>query len=216
MAALTMTTTTLLPLTLSERAAAPDILRVPATFDEYLDIAQECEYNVEYVNGEILSMSQATLPHELLIGRLLTVFNILFDDNNELAVYSSNIKIHVAATGNSYNADVSIVQGEPNYLQLPGGNLSTVEILNPALVVEVLSKSTQAFDLGDKLEDYKLIPSLRQVLFVSQDQSWISSFMRSETPGVWLNTSGHALTDTIAVLDQSITLAEVYKKIKFA
>lgn len=210
-----MTTTALLPLTLAERSLAPDELRVPATFEEYLDFAGQCQYNVEYINGEIVSMSQASLPHESLVGRLTTIFNNLFDDDDTIGVFSSNIKIHVATTGNSYNADVSMVNGEPDYLRLPSGHLSTVEIKNPILVVEILSKSTQAFDLGDKLEDYKLIPSLQQVLFVSQEQPWISSYVRSETPGVWLNTSAHANTDTIQVLDKLINLGQVYKKMKF-
>ncbi|TAE33002.1 MAG: Uma2 family endonuclease [Cytophagales bacterium] len=210
-----MTTTALLPLTLAERSLASDELCVPATFEEYLDFAEQCQYNVEYINGEIVSMSQASLPHESLVGRLTTIFNNLFDDDDTVGVFSSNIKIHVSITGNSYNADVSIVNGEPDYLRLPSGYLSTSEIKNPILVVEILSKSTQAFDLGDKLEDYKLIPSLQQVLFVSQEQSWVSSYVRSETPGVWLNTSAHASTDTIHVLGKPINLGQVYKKMKF-
>ncbi|MBO0932914.1 Uma2 family endonuclease [Fibrella aquatilis] len=213
---MTTTAPALLPLTLAERALAPDVLHVKATFEEYLDFAEQCEYNVEYVNGEILSMSQASLPHESLVSRLSTIFNILFDEDDTIMVCASSIKIHVAATGDSFNADVSIIRGEPYYLRLPSGQLSTVEITNPILVVEILSKSTQAFDLSDKLEAYKQIPSLEQVLFVSQEQPWVSAFVRSETPGVWLNTSAHSLTDSIGVLTHDVSLAEVYKKMKFA
>lgn len=60
------TTTQLLPLTLAERSLEPDVLRVSASFAEYLDFAEQCEYNVEYINGEIISISQASLPHETL------------------------------------------------------------------------------------------------------------------------------------------------------
>lgn len=212
---MTTTAPALLPLTLTERALAPEVLRVKARFAEYLDFAEQCEYNVEYVNGEILSMSQATLPHEALVSRLSTIFNILFDDDEAIMVCASSIKIHLVATGDSFNADVSIVQGEPDYLRLPSGQLLTVEITNPILVVEILSKSTQAFDLSDKLEAYKQLPALRQVLFVSQEQPSVSSFVRSETPGMWLNTSAHALTDTIGVLNHEVALAQIYKKFKF-
>lgn len=204
------------PLTLAERGQAPDVLRAKATFAEYLDFAEQCPYNVEYIDGELVSMSQASLPHESLIARLIAIFINLFDDNDELTVASSNIKIHVAATGDSFNADVSIIRGEPDYLRLPSGRLSTVEVQNPELVVEVLSDSTMKFDLGDKLESYKQIPALRQVLFVSQEKPWVSSFVRSETPGVWLNTSAHALTERVPVLDTEVTLAAIYKKMKFA
>ncbi len=205
-----------LPLTLAERAQAPDSLRAKASFEEYLEFADQCPYNVEYVDGEIVSMSQATLPHESLVGRLITAFNNLFDDVEELTVFSSNIKIHVAATGDSFIADVSIVRGEPDYLRLPSGRLSTVEVQNPELVVEVLSNSTMAYDLGDKLESYKQVPSLRQVVFVSQHKPWVSSYVRAETPGVWLNQSFHALTDSVPVLDKDVSLASIYKKFKFS
>ncbi len=204
-----------LPLTLTERAQAPDVLRANASFEEYLDFAEQCPYNVEYSNGEIVSMSQATLPHETLIMRFGAIFNRLFDDIDELTVVGSNIKIHVAATGDSFNADVSIVRGEPDYLQLPSGRLSTVEVQNPELVVEVLSNSTMAYDLGDKLESYKQVPSLRQVLFVSQHKPWVSSYVRTETPDVWLNQSFHVLTDSVEVLDRTVPLADIYKKFKF-
>lgn len=212
---MTTTAPTLLPLTLAERSEAPDVLRVHATFEEYLDFAEQCPYNVEYVNGEIISMSQASLPHESLVIRIGYLLTALFEDREDLEIFGSNIKIHIAATGNSYNADVSVVQGEPNYLLLPSGNRSTVEIQNPLLVVEVLSKSTQAFDLGDKLEDYKLIPGLQQVLFVSQEQLWVSAYVRSDMPGVWLNTSAHAPHESIAVLNKSVLLEQIYKKMKF-
>jgi len=217
-----------LPLTLAERDQAPDILRVKATYGEYLDFAEVCPYNVEYfngeivslnevdsVNGEIISMGQASLPHESLVMRLGTIFNNLFDEDEAIQVFSSNIKIEVLATGDSFNADVSIVRGEPNYLRLPSGMLSTVSITNPEVVVEVLSNSTMAYDLGDKLESYKQVPDLKQILFVSQHKPWVISYRRTETPGVWLNTSFHALTESMQVLDKDVPLGSIYKKVKF-
>ena len=204
------------PLTLTERTLAPDELRAEITYDDYLDFAEVCPYNVEYFNGEIRSMSQASLPHESLVSRLNAILINLFDDDDQLEVFSSNIKIEVLATGDSFNADVSIVAGEPDYLLLRSGLLSTAAITNPVLVVEVLSKSTMAFDLGDKLESYKQIPALQQILLVGQDKPWVSSYVRADAPGLWLNTSFHALSDSVQVLSRSASLAAIYKKIKFA
>ncbi len=203
------------PLTLAERSLAPDVLRAKATFEEYLAFAEQCDYTVEYVNGEIISMGQASLLHESLVGRIITLFNNLLDAREDVDVFSSNIKIFIEATGDSVNADVSIVQGKPDYLRLPSGNLSTATVKNPIVVVEVLSDSTLAYDLGEKLELYKQVPSLQQILFVSQHKPWVISYLRSETPGVWLNTSAHALTENVPVLDKSTTLADIYRKITF-
>lgn len=205
-----------LPLTLAERNAMPDGIRVKASFAEYLALAEACEYNVEYIDGEIVPMSQVSLPHEALVIRIGHILTMLFEDQEEFSIFGSNIKVYIEATGDSVNADVTVVQGPPDYLRLPSGNLSTATVMNPILIVEVLSESTQAFDLGEKLELYKRIPSLQQVLFVSQQQPWVSAYARSETPGVWLNTSAHALTETISVLNHPILLAQVYKKTKFA
>jgi Uma2 family endonuclease len=204
------------PLTLADRALAPDILRAKVSYEAYLDFAEVAPYNIEYYNGELISMSQASLPHESLVSRFSTLFNNLFDDDDEIQVFGSNIKIEVMATGDSFNADVSIVRGEPDYLRLPSGMLSTVSITNPTVLVEVLSPGTMAYDLGDKLESYKQIPALQQILFVSPDKPWVSSYLRSDTPGLWFNTSFHALTDAVTVLDQPVALAAIYKKTKFA
>lgn len=210
-----MTAPPLFPLTLAERELAPDVLRVKASFEEYLDFAEICPYNVEYINGEIISMSQASLPHESLVSRLSTVFNNLYDDDETVQVFSSNIKIFIDATGDSVNADVSVVRGQPEYLQLPSGNVSTASVKNPALLVEVLSKSTLAFDLGEKLEIYKQIPALQQVLFVSQHKPWIISYRRTDTPNAWLNTSANDLGETITVLQNEVKLSDIYRKFTF-
>ncbi|MBO0933665.1 Uma2 family endonuclease [Fibrella aquatilis] len=204
-----------LPLTLTERSLAPEVIRAAATFEEYLAFAEQCEYNVEYINGEIISMSQASLPHELLVGRIIYTLINLFDNDDQLTVFSSNIKLFIEATGDSVNADVTMVQGAPDYLRLPSGNLSTATVKNPVLIVEVLSGSTMAFDLGDKLDIYKQIPSLQQVLFVSQHKPWVSSYARTPNPTEWLNTSVHALTESITVLDNTVALADLYKKFTF-
>lgn len=206
----------LLPLSLTERELAPDVIRIKASFAEYLDFAEVCPYNVEYVDGEILSMSQASLPHESLVSRLNYLLVGLYDDDEIMQVFSSNIKIFIDATGDSVNADVSVVRGQPEYLQLPSGNISTASVKNPVLLVEVLSKSTLAFDLGEKLEIYKQIPALQQVLFVSQDKPWVMSYVRADTPNVWLNTSAHDLTDSITVLDNDVLLSSIYRKFLFA
>ena len=108
-AMMTVAPPALLPLNLTERSLAPDILRVRATFNEYLAFAEECQYNVEYINGEIVSMSQASLTHESLVGRLIYTLIGLFDNDEQITAFSSNIKLFVEATGDLVNADVTVV-----------------------------------------------------------------------------------------------------------
>ncbi len=211
-----MTAPFLFPLTLAERELAPDVLRVKASFDDYLDFAEVCPYNVEYINGEIISISQASLPHESLVIRLGYLLTTLFDDEPDIEIYGSNIKIFIDATGDSVNTDVSVVRGEPDYLTSSSGNISTASVKNPVLLVEVLSKSTLAFDLGEKLEIYKQIPALQQVLFVSQHKPRVISYRRTDTPNAWLNTSANDLGETISVLQNEVKLSDIYRKFTFA
>ena len=210
------TTTQLLPLTLTERSLAPEVIWVKASFEEYLDFAEQCEYNVEYINGEIISTSQASLPHESLVSRLNYLLVALLDSQDDLTVFSSNIKVFIEATGDSVNADVSVVRGQPDYLVLPSGKISTATVKNPVLLVDVLSQSTQAYDLGEKLELYKQIPALQQVLFVSQHKPWVISYVRSDTPGLWLNTSAHNLNESVTAFSNAVALSAIYKKFTFA
>ena len=145
-------TTIQLPMTLAERDAAPDELRVGATWEEYVALAGEVPYNIEFLNGEIISMSQATDLHEQLIIQLGTLFTILLDDQPDYRVLGSSVKICVTEGGAEFNADLSVVRGPSDYATLPSGRLSTVRIKNPEVVAEVISKSTKAYDQSDKLD----------------------------------------------------------------
>lgn len=204
-----------LPLTLSERANAPDELRAVATFEEYLDFAADCEYNVDFYNNEIISMGQASLPHESLVTRLAYLLISIFDEKDEYQVVGSNIKIHVPACVASFNADITVIKGDPDYLRLPSGKFSSVEIQNPEIIVEILSKSTYNYDLGTKLSCYKTLESLKQVLFIDLNKVSVETFVRTNEPQTWLNKRFDSMDDKVVVLDNEILLKDIYKKMKF-
>lgn len=210
-----MVVTLPLPLTLSERANAPDELRAAATFEEYLDFAAECEYNVDFYNNEIISMGQASLPHESLVTRLAYLLVSIFDEQEEYQVFGSNIKVHVPACVASFNADVTVIKGEPDYLRLPSGKFSSVEIQNPEIIVEILSKSTYNYDFGTKLSCYKTLASLKQVLFIDQNKVSVETFVRTNEPQTWLNKHFDSMGNKVVVLDNEILLKDIYKKMKF-
>jgi Uma2 family endonuclease len=205
-----------IPLTLAERDAAPEIIRVPATLEEYWEVSELTEYNIEYVNGEIVSMGQASFTHEALIARFTTLLNNSYDAFEQYHVLGSNVKIFAEACVASFNADFSVVKGEPDFYRLPSGRLSTVVLKNPELVGEVLSKTTKAYDLGTKLGCYKTIPTLRHVLFVDQTQPYVTTYTRTDTPDAWLNHDYRTLDDTVRLGDLILPMREIYRKINFA
>lgn len=205
-----------IPLTLAERDAAPEILRVPATLEEYWELSELTEYNIEYVHGEIVSMGQATPTHESLIMRFGLLLNAHFDAFEPYQVLGSNVKIFIEACVASFNADFSVVSGKPDYYRLPSGRLSTVVIKNPELIGEVLSDTTKAYDLDTKLRCYKTIPSLRYVLFVDQSQPYVTTYTRTGTPDEWLNHDYRSLDDTVRLGSVELPMREIYRKIQFA
>jgi Uma2 family endonuclease len=193
-----MTQELILPLTLAERAELGEDaeIRVPASFEEYLELVEDCEYNIEYFNGEIISMGNASYYHEKLVGLIIFALRKALPSN--YSVLGSNIKIHVEDEFEkaNFNADVSVVEGEPAFLILPSGNLSNSNILNPVVVVEVTSKSTIAHDYGDKLMAYKKIASLKQVVFVSQYEKSVTVYER-RGPHHWELHDYMSLEDSI-------------------
>jgi Uma2 family endonuclease len=208
---MTMTEELILPLTLTERAElGEDVeIRVPASFEEYLELAEVCEYNIEYFNGEIISMGNVSYYHEKLIGRIIVAFGKKF--TSKYSILGSNVKIHVEdeLEKANFNADVSVVEGEPEFLILPSGRRSTSNILNPVVVVEVTSKSTIAHDYGDKLMAYKKIASLKQVIFVSQYENSVTVYER-RGPHHWELHDYQNVEDSFLVLGQTIQLQEIY------
>ena len=222
-----------IPMTLQEydNAMLPDrsgILRVPATWEEYLELAEQVPYNIEYYDGEIIikyvdsydgeisSMSQATDLHEQLITQLATLFNNLLDDQPDYRVLGSSVKICISEGGPEFNADLSVIKGPSEYVTLPSGKVSTVRIKNPEIVVEVLSKSTKAFDQSDKLDQYRLIPSLKHILFISQEEVFARIYSRTEQPDQWFDADYRSIDDTVRMGSLALPLRKIYRKTPFA
>lgn len=203
-----------LPETLDELEDG-QILRIPATWDEYLDLLEMTPYTIQFLEDEIIIMSQATDTHERLVIRLGKLFAIYFDElDAEFQVLGSNVKIVIPNQKGDFNADLSIVRGKSEYGPTKKGRDSSVRIKNPEVVVEVLSKGTRQFDLGGKLLAYQEIPSLHHILLVDQHTVTAHICSRTGRPNQWLTTTYNALTDIVPLGDFTLPLADVYRKIE--
>jgi len=204
-----------IPTTVSELEALDEEmpLRFPASFEEYLEWTEKCDFTIEYFNSEIVIMGNASYFHEKLVIRLGYLLTKLFDKIPSFSILGSNVKIHVADAlePDDFNADVSVIQGEPLFVTLPSGKKSNTRITNPVLVVEVTSKSTIAHDFGDKLLAYKKIPSLQQVIFVSQYERLVTVYER-KGPSFWELRDYNQLEDSFLVLGEPLSFKEIYKE----
>lgn len=149
------------------------------SFQDYLLVEETSGVKHEYLDGEIYAMAGGSVSHAALTA---AVSRALFNQvAGRCRAYSSDLRIRVGATGLATYPDVTLVCGS---VQTDPDNKDTV--VNPSLVVEVLSPSTIAYDLGKKFDHYTEIPSLRAVVYVWQDQPRIE--VRERMGDLWRTT----------------------------
>ena len=177
-----------------------------ATLDEYLEAERLAVSKSEFHDGEIFAMSGGTRDHSRLSARLTMIFGLLL---GSCEVYDSNLKLYLEQTRQCVYPDSMVLCGQPEFLD----NKKDV-LLNPTLVVEVLSPSTQAYDRGMKALSYRTIPSLRHCLLISQDRPNIEHFFR-DSDGAWLVHEYNDRNATIPLADFGVELsvAEIYRNI---
>lgn len=181
------------------------------TVDEYFEIDQHSEEKLEYHNGTIISMSGGTTTHSKIAAKIITALSNLLDDQS-YEVYSSDIKIQIPEYGKFVYADASVVSGAPEHYQ---GRRDT--IINPLLVVEVLSPSTEARDRNDKFMMYRTLPSPREYVLIEQNHPYVTTFFRNQARH-WEDTDVSDLNQSVRLrsIDEEIPLARIYKNIDFA
>jgi Uma2 family endonuclease len=160
-----------------------------------------------YFQGEIFNMSGATREHNLIVGNLMRVLgNALLDRPCE--AYPSNMRVKVPATGLYTYPDVAVVCGKPEF---EDNVLDT--LLNPQVIIEVLSESTERYDRGQKFKSYRTIPTLRDYVLVSQEEAFIEHYVR-QANGDWLLREIHAGGRLeLASIQCAIVVADIYRKV---
>ena len=195
---------------LLEQIKTQDVVCVPASEAEYLEIAPEFPGKLEYHNGEIIAMSLATALHELVVSAINRLLANYFFDKNFL-VTGSNAGLQIPRPdGHYYQPDLMVTEGEWIFKQG-----STCIITNPYMLVEVLSPSTMKFDKEDKLPYYKDLPSLKYVVYAAQNRPYVTIYERTDQPDVWLNSDYRTLDSVAKLGDLTLPLREIYHKIQF-
>ncbi len=177
---------------------------------EYLDLERRLESKNEFFGGEMFAMSGGTPRHSQIAANLIQVIGRRLS-GGRCVVYTSDLRLKIEASGLFTYPDLSVVCGP---LQFAAGTDDTV--INPTIIVEVLSDSTEAYDRGKKFENYRQIPSLREYLLVGQKEPRIEQFIRQENEQ-WLLREAAGLEATLASpsLALKISLAEVFAGVEF-
>jgi Uma2 family endonuclease len=177
---------------------------------EYLQIERAAEFKCEFYDGEMFAMAGGTPMHSLLATNLGREFGNRLKGRS-CVPFNSDLRLKVLATGLYTYPDLSVVCG-PLRFAVPEQDT----IVNPTVLVEVLSDSTEGYDRGKKFEHYRQIPELREYLLVSQKEPRIEAFLRTEK-GPWQLREAVGLTAKLKIpsLKIVLSLAEVFANVKF-
>jgi Uma2 family endonuclease len=181
------------------------------TPDEYLERERKAEFRSEYRNGEIVAMSGASIRHGRIVGNLNFLLHSALR-NRPCEAFTTDLRLAVRAANLFTYPDVMVICGEPEV----AGDRQDI-VLNPVVLIEVLSKKTQAYDRGEKFASYRTIPSLREYLTVAQDKIHIEQHTRQPDQS-WISTEfttpdAHIKLESIAV---ELRVAEIYEKVELA
>lgn len=144
------------------------------TFEEYLAIERNAEEKSEYFNGEMFLMSGASTNHNRIVRNVIrTLGNQTLEGNCE--VYPSDMRVKISKLEKTTYPDVSIVCGVQQF-----DDEQQDTLLNPTLIIEVLSKSTEAYDRGKKFEQYQQLDSFIEYILISQTPYRIEQFIRRD------------------------------------
>jgi Uma2 family endonuclease len=189
-------------------ALAQDVSRI--TEADYLRLERQAETRSEYFDGEMFAMAGGTRAHGLVATNLLRELSTRLKAT-DCVVYNSDLRVKVEATGLLTYPDVLVVCGQQRFLDEQEDTL-----LNPTVVIEVLSDSTEAYDRGKKFEHYRQILSCREYLLVNQKEPRIEQFIRQANREWTLKEAGDLTAEIhLPSIRVVLPLSEVFSKVQF-
>ena len=177
------------------------------TEEDYLALERSAPYKSNFHDGEIFAMTGASRKHNLVSGNIYRELSLQLK-NRRCEAYMSDMRVKAAKARSYYYPDIAVVCGTPEF---EDAHVDT--LLNPTLLIEVLSPSTEAYDRGGKFAHYRKIASLCEYLLVTQDQPSIERYLRQGE--VWIlsetvDIEASVLLDSIGC---TLSLREVYDKV---
>ena len=183
----------------------------PRTYtpEEYLQLEELAEYKSEYRDGEIMPMTGGTTNHNEISGNFYTSLKFGLKKQN-YRVYIADVRLWIPRYRIYTYPDVMVVKDEPIY-----ADRGTTTVMNPILIAEVLSPSTQNYDQGDKFTYYRSIPQMQEYLLISQKRDRVMRYAKTEAG--WLLSEYETEDGVIRLtsVDLELELSELYTGVNF-
>jgi len=183
----------------------------PARFltpQAYLDWERLQETRHEYFDGEVYAMNGASREHNLVCGNTFSALHTQLR-GGPCEVYNNDMRVKVSETGMYTYPDISVACGQPRF---EDADVDT--LLNPVLIVEVLSDSTERYDRGAKFAHYRNLPWLQDYLLVAQAEYRVEHYRRQDA-NHWLMSEYRALEDIaeLGSVNCRLPLADMYERV---
>jgi Uma2 family endonuclease len=177
------------------------------TAEEYLALERSASYKSEFHDGQIYAMTGASRKHNLVSGNIYRELSVQLKKRS-CEAYINDMRVKAAQSRSYHYPDIVVVCGTP---QFEDAYVDT--LINPTLLIEVLSPSTEAYDRGGKFSHYRKIATLREYLLVSQDEAIIERYIRQGD--VWILTEAIGLEASMPLesIGCVLSLREVYDKV---
>jgi Uma2 family endonuclease len=179
------------------------------TPEEYLELETVADYKSEYIDGQIIPMAGGSTKHNQISLNLSSELNFAFK-RQAFCVYMSDVRLWIPERRIYTYPDVMVIEGEPEYFQN-----RTDTVLNPIVIVEVLSKGTKNYDRESKFDAYRTIPSFQEYLLIDQTRIHVEQFSKTGTKR-WSFYEYDASDAAIAFakVPFQISLADLYNKVQ--
>jgi Uma2 family endonuclease len=180
------------------------------TPEEYLAIEEFSEYKSEYIDGQIIPMAGGSTNHNRIALNFSSALNFAFKQQ-DYEVFIGDVRLWIPEKQIFTYPDVMIIAGEPEYV-----NNRTDIIVNPVVIIEVLSKSTQAYDREGKFNAYRTLPTFQEYLLVDQTRMHVEqSFITGKKQGWFREYDEEDEAIALAAVPFQISLNDLYSKVKF-
>lgn len=175
---------------------------------EYLAIERSAEIKSEFFNGEMFAMTGASRKHNLIAGNTFSAVHSRIEDR-PCEAYASDMRVKVSETGLYTYPDIAVTCQQPVF---EDKELDT--LLNPQVIIEILSESTEGYDRGKKFEHYRNIDSMKEYVLIAQDRCHVERWgRRDEEPWTLWESNDLDATLELDSIDCKLRIADIYSKV---
>ncbi|NCS43091.1 MAG: Uma2 family endonuclease [Microcystis aeruginosa G11-09] len=184
--------------------------KITYSFAEYLQLEETAAYKNEYQDGEIVPMTGGTTDHNKIALNFAAYLKFALK-GQKYNIFIGDLKLWIAQYRQATYPDVMLIEGEPIYYET-----GKTTVTNPRLIVEVLSKSTQNYDQGDKFLYYRSLPEFQEYILISQSRPYVMQYNKTEE-NKWLLTEyeGENASLSLTSVNFALSFQEIYEGVTF-